>query len=248
MKYLWPFVLQFFLLLLLIRKDRNDGERELFKNQKWMPSHVVAILLSVNLTAAFSFFLVRYWLGMEWVKIGPYVYHLLFIFGLVILFKYLIRQDIRAIGFKTNKKQVFVAVMIVTGWHIIQCVLLYIIKGPAGLNFEVLEDIGRLNEAWYYSLRIFHSVILASVIEEIIFRGILYSPYRKKYGCKVSIFLNILLFSAYHPIRGFGASLTHGALYAILYEKMESVVPSIAAHITTNLLVILTPIILKSVL
>jgi hypothetical protein len=98
-KILWPYILQFFLLLLLIPEDRNDGERELFNNQKWMPSHVVVLVLSMNLAAAFSFCLVRYGLGMEWVKVGPSVYHVLFIFGLVILFKYLTRHSRNQTGF-----------------------------------------------------------------------------------------------------------------------------------------------------
>jgi membrane protease YdiL (CAAX protease family) len=239
---LWPFILQFFLLLLLIRKDKNDGERALFKSQRWGARHIFIFVLSVNLITVVGYYIVLEGGVRKYLtKLEPFVFPLLVLLVLIVLFKYQIRQSIGSFGFKTKKKHVFLAAMIALGWHIFRCVFLYFVKGPRGLTFEVFNEVSILNFNWFYSTRLFNSVLFGAIIEEVMFRGLLYSPYRKKYGPGLAIILSGLFFASYHPSTSFLSTVAYGIFYGILYERTESIIPSMAAHSAVNLLVILTP-------
>jgi len=240
MKELWFLVLQFFLLLLFIHKDGNNGGRELFQGQHWKPSHVLLLILSANVTTVIAYYLLEYHVGKCSGKAVRCVTHMSFLFTLLILFKYQIKQSIRAVGFKINKKHIIATIAIVLGWHVVTCAILYLAKGPHGFNFKTTNEAIRSKAGWQYPLQLFYVVVFAPIIEEVTFRGFLYSPYRKKYGWKAGIVLSSLLFCTYHSLTAFSSALTRGILHGVLYEKMESIVPCIIAHSANNLLVIVT--------
>ena len=83
-------------------------------------------------------------------------------------------------------------------------------------------------------------VVLAPVFEEIIFRGIVYSTLRAKFGFPVSLIGSAAIFALAH---GYGsvAFLTvfwSGMLWAWLYDRTGSLVPGMCAHAVNNGLVV----------
>jgi membrane protease YdiL (CAAX protease family) len=78
----------------------------------------------------------------------------------------------------------------------------------------------------------FGFVIIAPVTEESIARGILYSPYRKKYGVAVATLVTSALFATMHlsgPL-----PFAAGIALAILYEKSQSFTLIVAGHSLFN--------------
>jgi membrane protease YdiL (CAAX protease family) len=243
-KYIWSLALQFLLMLLLIPKDKNDGERELFKNQNWKPWHVLILISLMNLISIFSNYFLRFEFVKDLIRIIPFASHLLYFCVLLILVKFQDQLSIQAIGFKTNKKQVLIAIVITLGWYTMLCTPLYFKKGSGILILDVVKKINNLGFTWSYAAILFHYIILGPIIEEIIFRGVLYSPYRKKYGPTVAVLLTSLFFCAFHPIRAFVVTLIDGIIFGTLYEKTESIIPPIIAHCTINFLAHITSFIL----
>ncbi|PQZ56605.1 CPBP family intramembrane metalloprotease [Bacillus sp. MYb209] len=78
--------------------------------------------------------------------------------------------------------------------------------------------------------------IITPVIEEILFRGILYRFLEKKYNFLIGIMGSSFIFGILHdgyPI----TAMMMGIVFAMLYKKTQSIVPSIILHIAWNLLV-----------
>ena len=77
--------------------------------------------------------------------------------------------------------------------------------------------------------------LLGPIIEEIFFRGFLYSALRKSIGVFWAILLSAFLFSILHTnILGFLPIMALGLFLAYLREKTNSLMPSIAVHIFHN--------------
>ncbi|MCH9620725.1 MAG: hypothetical protein S4CHLAM20_01260 [Chlamydiia bacterium] len=91
---------------------------------------------------------------------------------------------------------------------------------------------------------IFTIVIAAPIIEEFIFRGLLQTYLRKKYGSILSIIYASILFSVFHFSISQGiqniaiiVSLFTLSLYlGFAYEKTRSLISSITLHVTFNLI------------
>jgi membrane protease YdiL (CAAX protease family) len=82
----------------------------------------------------------------------------------------------------------------------------------------------------------FLMVILAPVAEEIAFRGMIYSAFRKKHGIWFSMTFSALIFAFSHgQVLHFIPILVSGYLLAYLLEKTKSLVPSISLHVLINL-------------
>ena len=83
-------------------------------------------------------------------------------------------------------------------------------------------------------------VVFAPLFEEIIFRGIVYSTLRAKFGFPVSMIGSAAIFALAHgygPI-AFLAVFWSGILWAWLYERTGSIVPGMCAHAVNNGLVV----------
>jgi membrane protease YdiL (CAAX protease family) len=84
--------------------------------------------------------------------------------------------------------------------------------------------------------------IIAPMLEEVIFRGVLFATFRRRFGWGISAVFSALVFSLVHGY-GFVGLLTvfwSGVLWAWAYEKTGSLWPGIIAHGINNLLVSLT--------
>ncbi|MDH5564199.1 MAG: CPBP family intramembrane metalloprotease, partial [Nitrospirota bacterium] len=88
---------------------------------------------------------------------------------------------------------------------------------------------GSQSELWKTSIEV---VVVAPIFEELIFRGILYSTLRAKFGVPASLIGSALIFALAH---GYGptAFLTvfwSGMLWAWVYERTGSLIPGMCAH------------------
>jgi membrane protease YdiL (CAAX protease family) len=83
-------------------------------------------------------------------------------------------------------------------------------------------------------------VILAPIIEEIVFRGILFSAIKKRYGLTIGVIGSSLVFTLVHfdPVQMISV-LPLGVYLALMYHRTGSIYPGIILHATWNLLVLL---------
>jgi len=233
--------MQFLFLLFLLRRDRNDGERELFIRQKFKPSDVLIVILSIGFLNLTSAYLASYQFTNSIIVGNPYILYLLFSVVILVLFKFKIKQSIGSLGFRINStaKNIFLSIILA-----LICYLLFL-GSYRFLGLEpdlyIFKAISKLNSVWYYVTYSFTFIILGPFVEEIIFRGISYSPYRKKYGPLLAIIFTSLIFSFAHGASGLILILVQGLFLGFLYERTESIFPCFFAHGTLNLLLCLTP-------
>jgi membrane protease YdiL (CAAX protease family) len=78
------------------------------------------------------------------------------------------------------------------------------------------------------------------VIEEVFFRGFLYSAFKKNWGVLPALFLSSVLFSIVHlQLYSFVPLMIIGWLLAYIFEKTKSLFPAIFLHGVYNLILIL---------
>jgi hypothetical protein len=80
-------------------------------------------------------------------------------------------------------------------------------------------------------------VVLAPLVEEVAFRGLLYATLRRRLGWLAAALLSSALFALPHGY-GLGGSLSvfvSGVVWAWGYERTGSLLPGIAAHAANNL-------------
>ena len=80
-------------------------------------------------------------------------------------------------------------------------------------------------------------VILTPVLEEIVFRGLLFATLRRRLPLAAAAPASAAVFALAHGygLLGFLAVFWSGLLWAVAYEKTGSLLPSIAAHAVDNL-------------
>ncbi len=93
-----------------------------------------------------------------------------------------------------------------------------------------------INNIFQFVIAFFLMVILAPVAEEITFRGMTYSAFRRRHGKWFSMTFSALIFAFSHgQILHFIPILFSGYILAYLFERTRSLVPSISLHIFINL-------------
>ena len=85
-------------------------------------------------------------------------------------------------------------------------------------------------------------IVLAPIFEEVAFRGVLFGTLRKKFSWGWSAVLSAGIFALAHGygVLGFISVFWSGMLWAWIYEKTGSLLPSMFAHAANNLLVCLS--------
>ena len=96
------------------------------------------------------------------------------------------------------------------------------------------------------ALALLSAVVAAPFFEEVIFRGLLFATFRRRFGLVVSAFASALIFAAAHGYGWIGlvSVLWSGALWAWSYERTRSIVPGMLAHAIVNLLATLSVLLL----
>jgi membrane protease YdiL (CAAX protease family) len=151
-------------------------------------------------------------------------------------------MEIEALGINLInwKKAIIFGLIIGFSFYCIDLIYSFFGRGP-NLSLKVLFNIRNiidLKSFLIYLFFFFWVFLLAPILEEIFFRGILYSPYRKKYGVTIAICITSIIFILFHST---GGNLLAPIIYCVLYEKYESLVFPIVAHSFTNLFLIFLP-------
>ncbi len=82
------------------------------------------------------------------------------------------------------------------------------------------------------------SVIMAPILEEVLFRGVLYATFRLRLAPVPAALASGIVFAAAHGygVVGFASVLGSGLVWALAYEATRSLLPGMLAHATGNLL------------
>jgi len=114
--------------------------------------------------------------------------------------------------------------------------------GIFGKNLPLASDrIASFYLAQSYWVFVFHGlmgVLIAPLLEEIIFRGFFYPPIRRRFGVRPAIFLSSLIFAFWHLDRNIASTVNvffFGLVTAYLFERTMSLISSIVFHSAINL-------------
>jgi len=77
-------------------------------------------------------------------------------------------------------------------------------------------------------------VVLAPIVEEIVFRGLLYRMLRERWGVIISVAVSALFFSLVHHGLLISPQLLGGIIFALAYEWSRSLWVAIALHMGAN--------------
>lgn len=234
---------QIFFLILLFAKDKNDGEKELFKKQQWKALDVIIVICSINIFIYIIHFLSQIpsiYLILKFSNL--FLFHLFLFLLLIALFIFRFKQNFRVLGFNKNnlKKVIGLGIAVAIIGYLCFSALYLLIGKPGSYALEVIEELRSLKNFTDYTLYVFVSIIFAPFVEESIFTGILYSPYRKKYGPYKAIIISAIFFSISHVGVGILPVIIGGILKSMLYEKTESIISPIIAHSLYNLFAVST--------
>lgn len=152
-----------------------------------------------------------------------------------------------SVGLK--KFRVFQATRYVVGYYVIMIALvvsLVAILSAVGTGLPENPDAQGggglvLNLFGGFGLAFVASVILAPVIEEIVFRGILFPAIAKRYGLLAGVLGSSVVFMLVHlnPVVMVSA-LPLGVYLAIMYKRTNSIYPGMILHASWNLIVLLS--------
>jgi uncharacterized protein len=105
--------------------------------------------------------------------------------------------------------------------------------------WELFSKIFDSDFGWWGAF--FKVVVIAPVIEELIFRGIILNGFRKNYKAATAVFISALLFSLFHlnPWQ-MPATFVLGLLLGWIVIRTRSILLAIIGHAINNLMVLLT--------
>lgn len=100
---------------------------------------------------------------------------------------------------------------------------------------EVVLLLLKMRTPWLFFGYAVLIVVIAPVVEEIFFRGLVYNYFREHYGVRWATVISGLIFSAVHmSLWAFPGIFLGGMGLAYLYERSKSLYTSILAHMVWN--------------
>ena len=218
--------LQVMILLFLLAKDKNDGEKDFFKSQQWKSSDVVITIVIYNIFVIILDFMVLYFKPIYKLNFAYLVS--LFMFLIILGFiKVRYQQDNIDFGFKKNIHAKLFIMPFVFGSILFVVLSMTLLLATDSREYLIIK------KCFYYIQCGFLLLFISPVLEEWLYRGIIYSVYRKKYGSMWAITISSLLFAVGH-IHGIVLPFIAGIVCGIIYEKKESLTMAIGAHCLIN--------------
>ena len=106
---------------------------------------------------------------------------------------------------------------------------------PKLSEYSASEDIAQMMGGSNPILEFISISIVTGIIEEVVFRGLIYTTFKKSSGVLVAVIMSSVIFGAAHMnIEQFFYTAALGALMALVYEKSGSIIPPIILHATFN--------------
>ncbi len=116
-----------------------------------------------------------------------------------------------------------------------------------GYNVDQVSRVSGLGEApgWQVVLIVLAVVVVAPVVEEILFRGIFYTGLRRRLGVGGAVVVSAVFFGLLHfQLLGFVPLTAIGAILALLYEGQGSLATPIVAHAMNNGIIVIITLLL----
>lgn len=140
-----------------------------------------------------------------------------------------------SLGWQMNGFNVWIAVIIIGLFYVISAGLIWIF----GEQSDEFQKILQSSKATLYVMA-FMATFSAPIIEEIIYRGIVYSAFYKQFGAFVAIIVASILFASVHYMQYWGnyASLIGITLFSFVLTfvryKTKNLLPCILLHFLFN--------------
>lgn len=209
-------------------------------------SKTICFSVITSLLIAVIVLLLSYYFTLMFATMNKYI--LLSVMPITILLvvtiaSILVRLDIKE-SFKLNKfsiKKFFILLLFFIGMRILST---YIVDLVSRLFPNIIEQYSMLNEFLSFDnivLAILVIALLPAICEELLFRGVIYNSFNKRYGVVVAIIISSLLFGIFHMnwIQGINAFIL-GIALSYAYYKSNSIFVPIIFHFANNLLGVLT--------
>lgn len=176
-------------------------------------------LLSIFIIAFFE-------IDMQWMFLIPIIY---------VLFR--CRKNLN--GLKSCAANLFSDISVKT-WLLL-IITSYIFAMGSGFYIdEALSNIGFYNiltdNVIFFGSDLLFSVILGPIVEEILFRGILFNRIHRKFSLITAILLSSLLFATFHSYPAIISSFLFGITMCITYVLTDNILMPISLHMTNNLI------------
>ncbi|MFH1778143.1 MAG: tetratricopeptide repeat protein [Candidatus Omnitrophota bacterium] len=132
-------------------------------------------------------------------------------------------------------RQAILAVIVLMGFSIIYYNVYFSLSGnelPQQAISQIISQVSTLKQALPILLVV---VCVAPVAEEIIFRGFFYQGLKRYCGMKMAMVISAIFFAMMHyQLAVFLPIMFMGIVFAYLYEKNKSILPSVIAHLIWN--------------
>lgn len=103
---------------------------------------------------------------------------------------------------------------------------------------EILNSDSEMEDSTFFMGNLFVTILVAPIVEELFFRGVLFNKWSESLGTKKALFLTSFLFGVLHigssPI--FIGQLLAGFLFCLVYMRTKSLVFPILLHIVNNII------------
>ena len=213
-----------------------------FKNGK---SQTICFSVMTSLLIALIVLVLSYYFSFIFINSSKYLLFAIMPFTILIVVtiaSLLVHLDFKSCfklnGFKLRKFHIYV-IIYVSAYIIGNFVLEFLVKlFPQMLeNYSQFGAILSADNLW---LSVITIAFLPAVFEELLFRGVIFTSFNKKYGAIIAILFSALLFGIYHMnwIQGAYAFIIGTAL-AYIYLKSNSLFVPIIFHFINNLISVL---------
>lgn len=132
---------------------------------------------------------------------------------------------------------VFLAIIVHVGATKLVNFLVYRMPQNVPEGLEVANELLRNSEGPLLLSFLFSICIFAPILEEVIFRGVLWYPIERIFSSNVALLVTSILFSLAHlDLVHMIAVFPLGLLFGILRKRTKSIWPAIIAHATNNIM------------
>lgn len=211
----------------------------MFPKRYWF---VIITFIVMQLIVAAIAPILHFGFGIEAIDAAVYAYFGSFIIALIIVLA-LMRKDLQE-----EKVKYPLSIGQIIGWSVLGVLLAWIAQAiavtievellgidPTSENTQVIVDFTRSN-----ILFILIPAIIAPILEELIFRKILFGTFVKKMNFFFAALLSSLIFAVLHlDFTHLLIYFTMGVVFAYLYVKTKRVIVPIIVHMTLNSIAVL---------
>ncbi|MBI5098911.1 MAG: CPBP family intramembrane metalloprotease [Nitrospirae bacterium] len=181
-----------------------------------------------------------------------YLESLIVIFIIISYMKYSYRIDLNVLGLKKDNLLQNTSKGLLFGF------ITFVLVAILSSSFSKVISSIKININFILDIRNFlipifwkKVCLLCPFKEELLMRGLIYAFLRKKMNILISFITCSLFFTALHisSLTNINISLTYiffmSSIYCLLYEKYQSIVPSVSAHLFCNVLAIYANVIIN---